>query len=238
MAHLMNGTNAYGFGDNLTIPLQVINASSVSRYQIPEGLDQARPGPGLNVQVSGSEQVFRTLPAGLPSLQPVTDQVQSSPATTPREARSPVISAVTLKAIPAGSSTTPSVVPSPVPVAARTLRTDVAIIRFLPVASFTVTPTVGIAPLSVTCDASASRAGQGSITSSAWNFGDGTTGSDTAVTHVYTRAGNYTITLVVTDSASQTATISHPVNVSAPATVAVIHIINEKPAVHILQPTK
>jgi PKD repeat protein len=39
----------------------------------------------------------------------------------------------------------------------------------------------------------------GTITSYAWNFDDGTTGSGQSVTHTYTDAGTYTITLTVTD---------------------------------------
>jgi hypothetical protein len=234
MARLLNGTTTYGFGENLTIPLQVVKASVFPIA--PAGMNQTLLEPGLNLQVSGSGQVVRTLPSGTAFLQPITGQVQPPPSATSHEFHAPLIPAATIHTIPIVTGTIPSATPSPVPVAARTLRTDVAMIRLLPVASFTVTPTAGTAPLSVTCDASASAAGQGSITSLSWNFGDGTTGSGSAVTHVYTTAGSYTITLVVTDSASQTATVIHQVNASALAPVPVVHIINEKPAVHILQP--
>jgi hypothetical protein len=237
MAHLKNGDNSYGFGDNLTIPLQVINASSVSRYEVPAGLDPARPGPGLNFQVSGSDQAIRTLPSGISSLQPVTEQVQPSPSGIPRELHVPVLPAAAIQAIPTGNGVTISASQSPQPVIARPVRTDVAMIKLFPVASFTVSPTTGTAPLSVACDASASAPGQGTLQSFAWNFGDGTTGSGRGVTHVFTRAGTYTITLVVTDSTSQTAMTIHQVNVSPPATVQVVPRINERPPVHVLQQT-
>jgi PKD repeat protein len=43
----------------------------------------------------------------------------------------------------------------------------------------------------------------GSIVSYAWTFGDGASGSGAHVTHTYGAAGNYTVTLKVTDSAGQ-----------------------------------
>jgi len=42
------------------------------------------------------------------------------------------------------------------------------------------------------------------IVSYVWNFGDGTTGSEISVTHVYTAAGSYQVTLTVTDDGKGT----------------------------------
>ena len=67
-----------------------------------------------------------------------------------------------------------------------------------PVAAFTGTPMSGTAPL----NSSFTSTSTGSISSYAWNFGDGTTGSGALVNHVYTTPGIRTVSLTVTDSKS------------------------------------
>jgi PKD repeat protein len=65
-----------------------------------------------------------------------------------------------------------------------------------PVASFTSTCS------GLTCDfnGSGSSDSDGTITSYAWNFGDGTTTTGATVSHTYAVAGTYSVTLAVTDS--------------------------------------
>lgn len=82
-----------------------------------------------------------------------------------------------------------------------------------PTPSFTTTPPTGLAPLAVQFDASASADPDGSITGYRWTFGDGTANGSGAVTgHTFTAAGNYVVTLTVTDdrgtSASTTRTVA------------------------------
>ena len=67
-----------------------------------------------------------------------------------------------------------------------------------PTATLTATPTSGPAPLSVTFDASTSIDTDGTIISYFWDFGDSTSQSGVAVTHVYA-PGTYTAQLLVTD---------------------------------------
>ena len=70
-----------------------------------------------------------------------------------------------------------------------------------PAASFTVTNAPVGSP--TTFNASASATAVGTIVSYVWNFGDGTTfaSSSPIVTHTYTSAGPFTVTLTVTNSA-------------------------------------
>ena len=87
-----------------------------------------------------------------------------------------------------------------------------------PVASFTVTPDSGDAPLPVTFDASASFDPDGSLTGFDWDFGDGTTLYTTTpvVTHDYAVSGSFVVTLTVydnetgTDSATANVTVNDP----------------------------
>jgi PKD repeat protein len=85
-----------------------------------------------------------------------------------------------------------------------------------PTASFAVaTPTPG-AGQTTAFDASASSDPDGTITSYAWDFGDGNTATGRTPSNTYQSAGTYTVTLKVTDSDGDTATTSHPVAVAGP----------------------
>ncbi len=68
-----------------------------------------------------------------------------------------------------------------------------------PRAVFSATPDNGDAPLEVVFDASNSSDPEGDALSYAWTFGDGETGEGVQATHVYGAAGNYQVTLTVSD---------------------------------------
>jgi PKD repeat protein len=82
-----------------------------------------------------------------------------------------------------------------------------------PVAAFTST-TNGLA---ASFNAGTSTDPNGGITSYAWNFGDGSTGTGATPSHTYGAAGTYTVSLTVTDAANLTNTTTQSVTVTAPA---------------------
>ncbi len=79
----------------------------------------------------------------------------------------------------------------------------------LPIASFTANPTFGDAPLNVAF----TDTSQSLITLRNWNFGDGNTSTDPDPTNIYSKPGNYQVSLIVTnatgtDTTLQTITIN------------------------------
>ncbi len=84
-----------------------------------------------------------------------------------------------------------------------------------PVASLSVSPASGVAPLAVTASAAGSSDPDGSIALSQIDFGDGTTASGLTATHTYSAAGKYTVTLTVTDNAGVFASTQATVTVAA-----------------------
>jgi PKD repeat protein len=63
-----------------------------------------------------------------------------------------------------------------------------------PTVAFNASPTTGTAPTGVTF----SNTTTGEVTTWAWNFGDGTTGTEKSPTHVYSTPGDYWVTLTAT----------------------------------------
>jgi chitinase len=89
-----------------------------------------------------------------------------------------------------------------------------------PKAAFLFSPTTPKAGDDVFFDGSAST-DDGQIVSYAWNFGDGSTGSGKQAVHSYDLAGEYTVTLTVTDDRGGSST-SAPQNVAVGANTAPI----------------
>ncbi|AEH60743.1 PKD domain containing protein [Methanosalsum zhilinae DSM 4017] len=80
-----------------------------------------------------------------------------------------------------------------------------------PLASFTATPASGEAPLEVTFIDESEYAVEYQ-----WDFGDGTTSTQTSPTHTYEEVGTYTVTLTVTNEVGQD-TLSKTITVETPS---------------------
>ena len=85
-----------------------------------------------------------------------------------------------------------------------------------PVASFTSACTL----TSCRFDGTASSDAEGPVTGWAWDFGDGSTGSGSTVTHAYAAGGTFPVRLTVTDASGSTATTTRSVGVQTQAGIA------------------
>jgi C1A family cysteine protease len=104
-----------------------------------------------------------------------------------------------------------------------------------PVANLNGSTQVSGETASVSLDGTSSYDPDGSIAGYSWNFGDGTsqTGGSTA-THVYSKAGNFTATMTVTDNKGATASAGYTVSVpdisapTAPSSLAATLVVVQK----------
>ena len=86
-----------------------------------------------------------------------------------------------------------------------------------PTASFTTS--AGTTGLTFRFDASSAYDVDGTLQTYAWDFGDGTSAPGVTVAHTYASAGDYTVTLVVTDNGGATATSTQTVVATSAPTV-------------------
>ena len=82
-----------------------------------------------------------------------------------------------------------------------------------PVASFTSTPSSAPTGTAITFDGTASYDPDGTVVSYSWAFGDGATGTGSVVTHSYSLAKTYTVTLTVTDNGGVTGSTTSQVTI-------------------------
>ena len=85
-----------------------------------------------------------------------------------------------------------------------------------PVAEFAVSAEYGVAPLTVTFDATSSYDPDVEISEYLWDFGDGASDSGSLVSHTYDTEGSYAVTLQVTDDSRLTSAASMVITVAAP----------------------
>ena len=87
-----------------------------------------------------------------------------------------------------------------------------------PVAAFT----SSCSGASCSFNATSSSAAESSITSYAWDFGDGSIASGPTTNHVYVGSGPFTVTLTVTDGAGDQGTVQHPVSIASAPPIAFV----------------
>ena len=122
----------------------------------------------------------------------------ANPTATPAQVSNAIIS----------QSTTNVLLALPLNTANRVLFTAGFGLDETPIANFL----ISVARRSATFDGTVSTDDKG-IASYTWNFGDGTTGTGSKVTHRYRSSGTYQVTLTVKDSAGQVASTAKPVSV-------------------------
>lgn len=77
-----------------------------------------------------------------------------------------------------------------------------------PIAAFVYSPTTIIVGATVHFDAGSSRDSDSDQLLYAWTFGDGSSANGLSTNHIYSQAGNFTVTLTVTDSGVNPASLS------------------------------
>jgi len=87
-----------------------------------------------------------------------------------------------------------------------------------PIANFTITSSPALIGANINFDGTSSSDPDGTISSYAWNFGDGTSATNSTSTHSYSTAGTFNVTLTVTDNDGKTSDITKQVIINTATT--------------------
>ena len=85
-----------------------------------------------------------------------------------------------------------------------------------PIASFTASLRIGVAPMEISFDASSSYDPDGNIVSYAWDFKDGSMGRGEKLNHTFNSMGSYKVELTVTDNKGATSSATKTIIVKKP----------------------
>jgi PKD repeat protein len=86
------------------------------------------------------------------------------------------------------------------------------------------TPANGLAPLTVTFNGAGSTDPDGTVSSWAWSFGDGASGTGSLTTHLYTTPGTFAASLTVTDNGGASSTTTRSIVVNTPSAAAPMNL--------------
>lgn len=95
-----------------------------------------------------------------------------------------------------------------------TPKAENSVYNVLPIAHLTVTPAIPLPGFPAEFSAEGSNDPNDPIVSYRWEFGDGTEATGPAVVHTYSEPGEYTITLILTDSKGGQTRLTHDVQVA------------------------
>ncbi|MCU1286160.1 MAG: hypothetical protein JWO13_2510 [Acidobacteriales bacterium] len=93
------------------------------------------------------------------------------------------------------------------------------VVNQAPKASLTITPSSGVAPVTVLVSTVGSSDVDGTVVSSQIDFGDGTVVTGSSASHLYKSAGLYTVIAKLTDNMGATSTTTRSVTVAAPSVI-------------------
>lgn len=101
-----------------------------------------------------------------------------------------------------------------------------------PTVNFTIAPASGCAPVTIGFTSTSTPTTGTSLSTYTWDFGDGTFGTGTPISHTYTAAGSYSVELKLTDNLGCMDSMTHPTTVNVWDPVASFTATNTHPCLN------
>jgi PKD repeat protein len=204
----------------------------------PDGKGVANQPIRVDMMVNGVAVDYGSLSARtiVTGADGVASVIYTAPPAPPNGVYTPCASTLLAASLP-GSCVT--IIASSTATNFQTAAPESAVIRLVPLGvilppataptpSFQFAPSAPVLNQAITFDATAS-VGPGQIASYSWNFGDGSSGTGAVVTHSYSTAASYVVTLTVTNDRGVSASTTKSVTV-VPSTPPSAPSINQSPS--------
>jgi PKD repeat protein len=187
------------------------------QIKVSEPADTTEPGwiSARYVTAQNAEDLPEVAPPPLPATETPAPEPTSThtpaPTATPTSTSTPLPTATPTATPEPSPTTTPEPSPTPTATATTTSTPD----NQAP-AAVIAAPTTAVVSQTVRFDGTGSSDPEGQILSYDWDFGDGTVGAGITVTHAYTEADSYRVTLTVADDGGLTDEATHEIEIGQP----------------------